>query len=101
MITQRTFFCACAVCILFMSFPGTVCAEDWRTEFDEICSKVQEGNSLDEEELRALIRRADGLMERIRNLDVEPKNVYLFRLKKCRSFFQYIIEPKERDKSGS
>jgi hypothetical protein len=84
-----------------MSFPGTVCAEDWRTEFDEICSKVQEGNSLDEEELRALIRRADVLMERIRNLDIEPKNVYLFRLKKCRAFFQYIIEPKERDKSGS
>lgn len=74
---------------------------EWKKEFDEICAKVQVGNDLKKEELEALIKRADTLIEDIEKLNIPSKKVYLFRLKKCKRFFQYIIELKESEKSSS
>jgi len=73
---------------------------DWHKEFEEICSMVQAGDALTVDELKDLIERTDKLMEEIEKLDIPSKKVYLFRLKKCRKFFNYILELKESPKES-
>ncbi len=92
------------ITFLIISFAGAVPASSeekmppWQEEFEEICSMVQAGDALTKEELNELIERADKLMEEIKKLDIPSKKVYLFRLKKCRKFFEYILELKETEK---
>lgn len=64
----------------------------WKDEFELICSKVPNGPNLTEPELQSLLRRCSGLQKRIEGLDLPEAKVYLFRLEKCRSFFEYAIE---------
>lgn len=70
---------------------------EWLEEFEEICSKTLEGDNLSMEELQSLIERTDKLISRIQASDNARKKVYIFRLEKCKSFFEYIIELKQRD----
>ncbi|RMG03440.1 MAG: hypothetical protein D6726_05625 [Nitrospirae bacterium] len=106
---MQRFYFLFPVLVLTLAFllVGTIYAasnEDnrppWKKEFDEICAKVQVGNDLKKEELEELVKRADTLMEDIKKLDIPSKKVYIFRLKKCKKFFQYIIELKESEKSS-
>jgi hypothetical protein len=84
------------VCLAFIFLLAPAAsADDWRAEFDEICSKVELAESLSLEELNALVERADELLPKIQSSDNPQKKVYIFRLKKCRNFLNYIIELKE------
>lgn len=67
-------------------------AGDWHEEFNEICSKVDVADTLSVEELQTLIERSDKLLEQIKASDDSRKKVYIFRLKKCRSMFEYSIQ---------
>lgn len=64
---------------------------DWKDEFEEICAVVKAADSLPAEELQGLIARSDDLLPRIEASDDPAKKVYIFRLKKCRAFFEYIL----------
>ena len=64
----------------------------WKDEFELICSKVPIAPNLTEPELQSLLRRCSALHERIEGLDLPEAKIYLFRLDKCRSFFEYAIE---------
>jgi len=68
--------------------------DDWHKEFEYICSRVEVGESLKLEELRQLSDRADALLKRLQDLKERSKKVYIFRLKKCKAFFEYLIELK-------
>ena len=70
-------------------------AGDWHNEFEDICSKVQDGESLSIDELTDLAERAEKLIRVIKNLDEPSGKVYIFRLKKCKAFFEYMIELKK------
>jgi hypothetical protein len=85
-------------------FAATVFASEWQTEFqaefDDLCGQVQIADSMSIEELYALIERVDKLIPLIQGSNNPQRKVYIFRLKKCRNFFEYIIELKKNDMSG-
>ncbi|MBI5102060.1 MAG: hypothetical protein HZB33_09540 [Nitrospirae bacterium] len=76
---------------------GSAYAEDWKTEFDEICRKTNDPVSLSKEELKALISRSDKLKTVIETLGETEKKVYLKRLRVCRELFVFMLESKEKE----
>lgn len=66
--------------------------EDWRAEFDEICSKTTDSMQLPTEEVKSLIERCDKLKPRIEKLDESTRKVYLKRLDGCRNLFVFILD---------
>jgi hypothetical protein len=80
------------ICLFILS--GIARSGDWHDEFEEICSGVQIAESLGIEELEALVDKAEKLLLQIQALDMPSKKVYIFRLKKCRDFFKFILETK-------
>ena len=73
-----------------------VVEEDWKGEFEEICSKTQDAMTFSAAELRNLIERSDRLKPRIEKLDETRRKVYLKRLGMCRDLFVFVLETKER-----
>ena len=77
------------------SFGTEVAQEDWKKEFDNICSKTQDALEFSVGELRHLIARCDALKPRIEKLDEPQRKVTLKRLQMCRDFYVYLLEAKE------
>jgi|Deesub1362A_J573_1020465.scaffolds.fasta_scaffold04814_2 hypothetical protein len=93
---RKTVLIASLLFILFSPLLSGVAfsEDDWHKEFEYICSRVEVGESLKLEELRALSERADALLKRLEDIQERSKKVYIFRLKKCKAFFEYLIELK-------
>ena len=75
--------------------PSARGAEEWKASFEDICSKVDVSGDLSTKELETLIERADKLMPEIQRSDDPSKKVYLQRLKKCRSLYEFSIDLKK------
>ncbi len=70
-------------------------AQDWKKEYEDICSKTSDAMALTEDELKTLIERCDRLKSVIEALDDEStKKVYLKRLQMCRDLYQFCLEQK-------
>jgi|MudIll2142460700_1097286.scaffolds.fasta_scaffold28099_3 hypothetical protein len=94
-LTMLLLACSCIVATV----PSASSAEDWKATFEDICSKVDASGTLSTKELETLIERADKLMPEIQRSDDPSKKVYLQRLKKCRSLYEFSIDlKKEPDK---
>lgn len=72
-------------------------AEGWKEEFERICGQTEAATSLTREELDHLLAQSDELLETLERLKLPEAKVYVFRLKRCRSFFQYALELREMD----
>ena len=72
-----------------------VTQEDWKREFDNICSKTQDAMEFSAGDLRNLIARCDALKPRIEKLAEPQRKVTLKRLQMCRDFYIYLLEAKE------
>jgi hypothetical protein len=106
-IKLNAFMCALAIGAVVLSgiavvpsgvFPSPGAAagqDDWKKEFDDICSKTQDSMALPSDELKRLIDRCDALRPRIEKLDDTRKRVYLKRLRLCRDLFTFVLETKE------
>ncbi len=70
--------------------------EDWRKEFDEICSKTDDAMAFSVEELRSLVDRCDALKSRIEMLDEPERKITLRRLQMCRDLYAFVFETKEK-----
>lgn len=70
-------------------------AEDWKKEFDSLCARTADVDSLRTEELAALIEKCDKLMPKLEALDEAPRKVYTKRLQSCRNFFKFMMDSKE------
>lgn len=70
--------------------------QDWKAEFDDICSKTNDAMSLAKEEIKSLIERCDKLKPTIEKLDESTKKVYLKRLQMCRDMLVFTLESKEQ-----
>jgi hypothetical protein len=70
--------------------------EDWRKEFDEICSKTENAMAFSVEEVRSLIDRCDALKPRIEKLEEPQRKVTLKRLQMCRVLYAFVLEMKEK-----
>lgn len=70
--------------------------DDWKTEFDDLCSKTQDAMLFTEDQLKSLVERCDRLKQRIETLDESQKKVYLKRLSMCRDLFAYMLKSKQK-----
>ena len=76
---------------------GTAYAQDdWKTEFEAICSKTQDSAALSPDELNNLVDRCNKLRPHIEKLDETQRKVYLKRLQMCRDLFVFVLESKEK-----
>ncbi len=66
--------------------------DSWKADFERICAQTEIATSLPEEQLQELIRDADDLLEHLGSLTTPEARVYVFRLKKCRAFFDYALQ---------
>jgi len=67
-------------------------ADDWKSEFDDICGHTSDAMTLAKDEVKGLIERCDRLKPRIEKLDESAAKVYLRRLKTCRDLFVFVLE---------
>jgi len=68
--------------------------DDWKKEFEDICSKTQDSMSITPDELKSLVGRCDALRPRIEKLEETQKKVYLKRLQMCRDLLAFVLESK-------
>ncbi len=81
--------------IFLISFFSITLAQDWKKEYEEICSKTADVMALSIDELRELISRCDKLRTIIEGLeDDSTRRVYLKRLQMCRDLYNFALEQK-------
>ena len=68
--------------------------DDWKKEFEDICSQTEDSMSLSPDELKGLVDRCEALKPRIEKLDETQRKVYLKRLQMCRDHLVFVIESK-------
>jgi hypothetical protein len=68
--------------------------DDWKKEFEEVCSQTQDAALFTPEELKGLVGRCDALRPRIEKLDESQKKIYLKRLTMCRDLYAFTLESK-------
>jgi hypothetical protein len=71
-------------------------ADNWKLQFDDICSKTDDAMALTVEELKQLVSRCDSLRPRIEALGETQRKVYLKRLQSCRDLYIFVIQTKEQ-----
>jgi len=80
-----------------LMWPGIANAqEDWKNEFEHVCSKTQDAMALSADQLRNLVARCDKLKPQIEKLDETQRKVYLKRLQLCRDLLFFVLESKEK-----
>ena len=111
MSKHRIFVHACLFIFLFSHFISFDCvagrltfdlhaeeipsSEAWKDEFSDITSKTVNSMALSTEALQALVERCDKLQPVIEGLEATPRKVYLKRLMKSKSIFNFVIESRE------
>jgi hypothetical protein len=64
--------------------------DNWKTEFEDICSQTFVVSTLTQPELKSLIERSDALKQRIEKIDEAAAKVYLQRLRRCHDLFVFM-----------
>ena len=67
----------------------------WKEEFERLCAQTEIAATLPDQQIRDLIKDSDALLERLESLRDRQVKVYVFRLKKCRMFFEFALELNE------
>jgi hypothetical protein len=80
---------------------ANVAQDDWKTEFEDICSKTQDSMEFTADELKGLVDRCDALKPRIEKLDETQKKVYLKRLQMCRDLLLFVMQSKPEKVKGA
>jgi hypothetical protein len=98
--------CACAI-TLFLSWnplltvplpfgpSASQAQEEWKAEFDAVCSKTDVAMTLSSEELKGLIAGCDRLKPKIEAQEESTRKVYRRRLQMCRDLYKYVLENKK------
>jgi hypothetical protein len=73
-------------------FSTSVAAQSWIEDFDKICAQAEIADSLSTEKLKELSVESDKLLEVIEAGNDPKKKLYIFRLRKCRNFFIYVMD---------
>ena len=81
--------------LLMSYFSPLASAQSWIEDFDKICSQAEEADSLPTAKLKELVLESDKLLEVIEAGNDPRKKVYIFRLRKCRNLFVYIMDLRE------
>jgi hypothetical protein len=70
--------------------------EDWKKEYEDICSHTTGAMQLSADELRKLIERCDKLKPFIMAQEESTRRVYLKRLQMCRDLLQFALGEKDK-----
>ncbi|OIP44646.1 MAG: hypothetical protein COX17_06095 [Deltaproteobacteria bacterium CG23_combo_of_CG06-09_8_20_14_all_60_8] len=65
---------------------------EWKVEFERICGQSNMAADLPAEQLERLIKDSDTLLLQLEKIKPEEAKVVIFRLKKSRNFFQYLLQ---------
>lgn len=84
-------------CFLALSLTFAFAAASWQEDFDRLCGYTNQTEEMSVDKLKGLVEECDRLLGVIEKSDSSQKKVYIFRLRKCRNFFQYMAELKEQD----
>lgn len=71
--------------------------DEWKKEYEEICSRTDDAMSFSKDELRGLIARCDKVKSIVETLDPSTRKVYLRRLQLCRDLYAFVLESKEKN----
>lgn len=96
---------ACAIALFLSGNPlltgslpfgpsASLAQEEWKAEFDAVCSKTDVAMTLPPGELTELIARCDRLKPKIEAQEESTRKVYLRRLRMCRDLYIYVLENK-------
>ena len=88
----RKFIPAFLLLSLLFGISASFAEDAWMPEFQDICGRTQEADAMSKDELKALLARCEKLKPIIEKSENPQKNVYLFRLEKCRKLFAYMLE---------
>lgn len=86
------------LCVLLLGLipgAGQCAGEDWKKEFEDICSKTDSSMALPSEELKSLVARCDKLKAVIDSQDESTKKVFRKRLQLCRDLYDYVLKSRE------
>lgn len=64
----------------------------WKEEFERICAQTEVASSLPDAEVSKLIEESAALLKRLEAMNDSAVKVYVFRLRKCREFFEYVLQ---------
>jgi hypothetical protein len=78
--------------MLMPYFQSYAAAQSWIEDFDKICAQAEFADSLETGTLKELALESDKLIAVIEAGNDPRKKVYIFRLKKCRNLFLYIMD---------
>ena len=73
--------------------------ELWREEFNELCGDTQKAATFGQDDLKGLVVRCDKLSSELEGSDSTQKKAYIYRIEKCRNFYQFIIELLETERN--
>jgi len=81
--------------VLLFESGNAYALDDWKKEFDAVCSKTQDAMAFTSDELRNFIERCDALKPLMEKLDEPQRTINLRRLKMCRGLYAFVLEIKE------
>ena len=64
----------------------------WKAEFERLCAQTETASTLPDQQIRDLINDSDALLKKLESLEDSQVRVYVFRLKKCKAFFEFTLE---------
>jgi hypothetical protein len=77
---------------------ASLALEEWKAEFDAVCSKTDVAMTLSVRELKDMVARCVQLKARIEAQEESTRKVYLRRIQMCGDLYKYILETKERER---
>ena len=72
----------------------------WKADFDRLCGYTNQADEFSIEKLDGLVKECDALLAKIEKSGAPDKKIYLFRLKKCRNFFEYMADLKRNEQAS-
>lgn len=79
------------------AIPAAEAQEDWKKEFEDVCSRTQDAMVIPSDDLRTLIGRCDRLKPIVDKLDESQRKVYSKRLQLCRDLYLFVLESREKN----
>ncbi len=73
--------------------------ELWREEFNELCGDTQKAATFGQDDLNKLVVRCDKLSSELSESDSAQKKAYIYRIEKCKNFYQFLIELLETERN--
>ncbi len=73
----------------------------FKQEFEDICSRTSDAESLSVQELEGLIARCDKLRPAIEKTGEPERKIYLKRLNMCKDLFVYVLDSKKAAARGT